>query len=420
MAEPTAGWRGSNATQIAGFNLAVLLDAIRQVPDGLSRVELSTATGLAQQTVSNIVKRALESELLAEGERRQHQGPGKPRTMLRINPDGAFAVGVHLDPRAVTYCVVDLTGAPVCTASRPLDLTLDPQVVLKEIAVTIQSLLDGAPVPRDRVLGVGLAVPGSVDLAGGRVVAPPYLPLWREVPAVDWLSRALDLPVILDKDVTAAVAGEHWSGAGMQRRDLAFLYLGTGVGVGIVAAGDVVRGTTGNVGEIGHLTVASPGTACGCGASGCLGTELNPAVLVTAAVAAGALPGPRPTAHASPAELEDALAELVARHQRGEPAAVGALERVADLLGVALRTIVNLVDGEAVALGGPTWEVLAPAVAPLLPERAATFLARGSIAPLEVFGTALGGDVVAIGAAGLVFHDAFAPRAATIARTRNG
>ena len=102
--------RGSNLSRLGDFNQTVVFDAIRRTPGGISRVELVAETGLTAQTVSNIVRRLLDQELIVETGRVQSAVRGKPRTLLRVEPSARFAVGVHVDPATLTYVLIDIEG----------------------------------------------------------------------------------------------------------------------------------------------------------------------------------------------------------------------------------------------------------------------------------------------------------------------
>jgi predicted NBD/HSP70 family sugar kinase len=404
-------WRGTNVVRVAGFNLAVLIDTVRRSPAGLSRVELAAATGLSEQAVSNIARRALELGLLVEGERQQPQGMGRPRTPLLLNPAGSYAVGVHIDPQGTTYVVVDLAGRVVARAGADLDLAAAPADALAEIAARIEDLTASSGTPRSRIAGIGFASPGTIDLARGKIVAPPHLPTWRDVDVTADLRRLTSLGVVLDKDVAAAAVGERWAGRTMGATHSAYLYLSTGVGTGIVAGGSVLRGSTGNAGDVGHLCVDPDGPPCPCGLRGCLAGVLSNVGILTDAMQSGALP----TAPITPGASGPLLSALVGCYDAGIPSAVEVVERAAQRLAVAIRTIANFSDADVVAIGGPTWEQLAPVIEPLLPRHLEPGLARGTLAPFQVVGSSLGKDAAAIGAACLVLDNAFTPNADTIA-----
>src|SRR6185312_7030985 len=101
--------RGTNLPKMGDFNQAVILDSIRRSEEGLSRVELAGLAGLAAQTVSNICRRLLDSGLIVEAGK-DGSGPGKPRTILRLNPKGMYVVGVHIDPALTSYALLDAVG----------------------------------------------------------------------------------------------------------------------------------------------------------------------------------------------------------------------------------------------------------------------------------------------------------------------
>ena len=403
--------RGTNLSRVAGFNEAVVIDAVRRARHGLSRVEISAQTGLSAQTVSNIVRRMLESGLLVEGDR-VNQGLGKPRTPLTLDPTGRYAVGVHLDPLVTTVVLVNLRGDIAAEVQRPTPADSGPAAMIAEIAKTVPALLDRAEVPRDLVAGVGLASPGPVDLDSGTVIDPPHLPLWRNVPVVRQLTdRLAGLPVLLDKDVVAGAIGERWRGATLGYADSLFLYLSTGIGVGVAVGDSILRGATGDAGDIGHLIVDENGPLCTCGRRGCLGVTLNPGALIERAVAAGLLGAGHLDAvrSADPARVDESFAALCGLVEDGAPAALDVIDASAEPLTKAITTLADLFDSTIVAIGGPTWMRLGAAYLP----RVSALV--GSRSRVEVVGTALGEDAIAIGAACLVLDREFAPAVSSIA-----
>ena len=154
------------------FNLTVILDAIRRSSGGLSRVELAQIVGLSPQTISNISRRLLDQNLIVEAGK-EGTGPGKPRTILRLNPKGMYALGVHLDPAVTTFVVLDLVGSVVRHARIDTPGGNDPSAVITTIADQIGRLVDDSGVDRDRIAGLGVAAPGPIDLDNGTVVDPP-------------------------------------------------------------------------------------------------------------------------------------------------------------------------------------------------------------------------------------------------------
>lgn len=408
--------RGTNLARIAGFNEAVIIDAIRRSRGGLSRVELTELTSLSAQTISNICRRMIDAGLIQEGER-VVTGVGKPRTLLTLNPSGQYAVGVHLDPLVMTFVVLDFTGSVVAHSQQPTPTAASPTEVMDDVTEAIEELVAGTGIDESAVAGIGFASPGPIDTQAGVILDPPHLPGWRNVPLRDHLREITDLPVILDKDVIAAAVGERWAGATMGYANSVFLYLSTGVGVGITIDDTVVRGFSSNAGDIGHLVVDPDGPLCACGLRGCMGAALSPAAFVSGAVERGLLPASTlKGAHASdPAKLDKAFDALVTRADAGDEDALEVIRISAVRLAKAVDTLANLVDTEVVAFGGPTWTRLSEHYLRLVPDMVSGHLVRGALGPLRLRGTALGEDVVAIGAACLVLDRAFSPHAASFA-----
>jgi predicted NBD/HSP70 family sugar kinase len=395
--------RGTNLDRVGGFNDAVVLDAIRR-SEQLSRVELAEATGLSGQAISNIARRLLDAGLVREAGRLRGAGLGKPRTLLELEPTGQYAVGVHLDPAVVTVVLLDLAGEVV--ARRLVDPPYgdDAGALIDGIAKTIEDVITEAGAPRDRVTGVGIAAPGPIDVTRGVVVDPPNLAAWHRVPLRDELRERTGLPTVLDKDVTAAASAEKWAG---DSGSFLFFYLGTGVGAGLVIGDEVVRGSSSNVGEIGHVIVDPDGPVCYCGRRGCVGETSQPRYLVQQAVQAGVL--------AQGIDIDDrqavdaAFAQLCTQAAASPGPARDIVAALAGRIAKVVEDVANLLDLERVVFGGPHWEQLAPVFTDVVREALAGRFLVGSVHPFEVAGTALGANVGAIGAASLVLDQTFSP-----------
>ncbi|WP_234899827.1 ROK family protein [Streptomyces filamentosus] len=371
---------GANLAALRGHNAALVLDLLRTAgEEGISRLELAGRTGLTPQAVSKITARLRAEGLAAEAGRRASTG-GKPRTVLRLVPAAAHALGIHLDRDALTLALTDLTGAPVALRHRPLTLTDGPERVLATTAEEVRALLaatapdgegpdgegtggkgpdDENPVGKGpaRVLGAGLAMPGPLDHRRGVAGRVTGAAMWDGFPVRDALAARLGLPVALDKDTNAAALGlAVRPGA---PRSFAYVHLGTGLGAGLVVGGAPLRGERTGAGELGHQTVQLDGPPCACGARGCL------EVLCLAAVA------------------------------RGD------LAEAARILGTGAANLVRLLDIDRVLLGGRT-VLAAPGV--FADGTAAVLAGLRLPAPVEV---ADAPHAVALGAAQLVLAPVF-------------
>lgn len=382
--------RGTNLPRMGDFNESVVLDAIRRAPEGLSRVELATATGLSAQTVSNICRRLLDRGLVVEAGKKGGR-VGKPRTVLQISPGGSFAIGVHLDPAVVTYVVLDLVGGVVRHLRQPTPQVVDQAQILADISAAVERLVDESGIPRDRILGLGVAVPGPIDPEAGVIVDPPQLAGWERVPLRDQLARVTGWPVVMDKDVIAAAIAERWAGAAVHSGNFLFFYLGTGSGMGAVVNDVVLRGVSGNAGEIGGLDA-----------------NCTTYALVEEAIERGVL-GPEKEP-AGPGQAERSLLDLVALADGGDVTARGIIDGWARRVGLGVSAAATLLDSELVVFGGPIWPHLSRLFLPVINPIVASSPFVGKMHETIVTGTGLGDDVGAVGAACLVLDQTLSAR----------
>jgi predicted NBD/HSP70 family sugar kinase len=411
--------RGANLPAIGGFNRTVVLDAIRRSDGGLSRVELAGRTGLSAQTVSNVTRYLLDAGMIAESGT-VVSGRGKPRTMLRLLPRSRYAVGVHVDPALVTYVLLDLAGGVVARTTTSTPTADDPDAVVRAMAEAVDTLVEGAEVDPAAVLGVGIASPGPIDLARGIVVDPPFLPRWRDVPLREALAAATGLPVLLEKDVTAAAIGELFLAGEHAPRNFAFVYYGTGFGVGLVIDHEPVRGVGANAGDAGHILVDQgplAGTPEGRADRGEVGATVAPDRLVRIGATRGlTLTGVDPTAieRVDVAAVDRAWDDLGTLVAAGDPVATELAGSAGSVMGRAVVTIVNLLDLDRVVFGGPFWSRIAPAA---LPAASAAVVDSPILVPkhpVSVLGSDMGTDVAAIGAACLVLDATLSPKASAL------
>ncbi|WP_066294303.1 ROK family transcriptional regulator [Arthrobacter sp. B6] len=391
------------------FNLTVILDAIRRSSGGLSRVELAQIVGLSPQTISNISRRLLDQHLIVEAGK-EGSGPGKPRTILRLNPSGMYAIGVHLDPAVTTFVVLDLVGAVVQHSRIKTPGGNDPGAVISTIAAEIGQLVTDSGVDTAKIAGLGLAAPGPIDLDNGTVVDPPLLPGWDRVELRNALTEATGYSVLVDKDVTSAAVAETWAGGPSGTGSFIFMYMGTGIGCGIVLNDEVVRGTSGNAGEIGHIVVDPGGPLCDCGLHGCVKSSAIPQVLVAEAEAAGILDGGSRTDN-SGAVVQQSFSRLCDLADEGNAQALAIIDKSAVLVSRAVSVVTNTLDVERVVFGGPYWSRLSERYLERIPPLLEANSAARLIHTIEVVGTGVGEDVGAIGAACLVLEHMLAPRA---------
>ena len=215
------------------------------------------------------------------------------------------------------------------------------------------------------LLGIGIGVPGIIDMRTGMVHESPNLPDWTDYPVRSEIERRLGTRVILENDANSAALGEKWLGAGREVEDMAMLTLGTGVGGGLVLGGRVWHGMLGMAGEFGHFTVEPDGVLCGCGNRGCLEAYASATAIVRMAreaIASGAAPELSRAADVDPEFSAKAIYNLAIQ---GSDAARNIFRRVGSALGIVLSSLVNALNLPMYVIGGgvaSAWEAFSPSI----------------------------------------------------------
>jgi glucokinase len=235
------------------------------------------------------------------------------------------------------------------------------------------------------LLGVGIGVPGIIDMETGMMRESPNLPGWADYPVRVEIEKRMNTPVILENDANCAALGEKWLGAGRHVGDMLMLTLGTGVGGGIVIGGKIHHGMTGMAGEFGHMTVEPDGNQCGCGNRGCLEQYSSATAVVRMAretIAAGEAPG---LAKAASSDVEFSAKEIYNLAIQGDEGARKIFRRAGRALGIALATLINGLNLEMYVIGGgvsSAWEAFSPSVFEELRRRSMVWAATAPADPL--------------------------------------
>ncbi|WP_078078659.1 ROK family protein [Streptomyces niveus] len=398
-------WSGVNQIDLGSFNECVVIETVR-LSGTITRGEIAHRTGLTQQSVSRIARSLLDRGILIE-DAQLRATSGKPRTPVRLRGAAAHALGIHIDPELLTAVVIDLDGAIVCTRTRSVSADTDPAEFVERVAALGRETLAeaGGAVRPEGFLGIGVAVPGPVDIASGTVLGPPLMSAWGDLPLLYLLKDHFPCPVIMEKDSTAAAAGERWIGRDRRARDFAYLYLGTGVGTGLYLNGDIYRGVSSNAGEFGQLCAIALGRVDEDGRPEIL-PECNPPVSVPDLAARGGLRPAATTSGSTAAYLAVGRAAAA-----GDRAAKAAVREVAQAVGRGALGLIDLLDIDLIVLGGPFFT---DDVADFyLSEIACTvneYPTARRLRRVEVEPSVLSAGAAAVGAASTIFHATFTPR----------
>ncbi|MFD3482702.1 ROK family protein [Streptomyces sp. NPDC058665] len=398
-------WSGVNQIDLGSFNECVVIETVR-LSGTITRGEIAHRTGLTQQSVSRIARSLLDRGILIE-DAQLRATSGKPRTPVRLRGAAAHALGIHIDPELLTAVVIDLDGAIVHTRTRSVSADTDPAEFVERVAALGRRTLAeaGGAVRPEGFLGIGVAVPGPVDIASGTVLGPPLMSAWGDLPLLYLLKDHFPCPVIMEKDSTAAAAGERWIGRDRRARDFAYLYLGTGVGTGLYLNGDIYRGVSSNAGEFGQLCAIALGRVDEDGRPEIL-PECNPPVSVPDLAARGGL---RPAATASGSTA--AYLAVGRAAAAGDRAAEAAVREVARAVGRGALGLTDLLDIDLIVLGGPFFtDDVADFYLSEIARTVNEFPTARRLRRVEVEPSVLSVGAAAVGAASTIFHATFTPR----------
>lgn len=367
----------------------------------LSRATIAAETGLNKTTVSSLVAELVSTRLLHDtGDDERPGTVGRPAQTVHLNPDGAFSLGLEIHFDYLSVCATDLCGEVRYACELPINnRASDPECVLDRVADLAGDGLDAADRGGVPAVGVTIAAPGLVDVDAGVAVASPDLG-WTRTPIVAMLSERLGrpgLPVRADNESNLGALAELWAGAGRGLRDFVYVSSPHGVGAGIVLHGDLYRGAHGFAGELGHVTVDPDGPPCTCGSRGCLAMLVGEDALMAIAADHG-LPS---------ATAPIAAAALAARIREGDSDTTAAIERMGGWLGIGLADMVNLLDPEAVVLGG-CLGVLAEWLQPPLREQLSSRALATGCATCRIVPSQLGDAAAVRGAAALAIREVIA------------
>lgn len=358
---PRAGGNGAPVRQasLRSHNLGVVVRAIFDSDEPISRAHVARQTGMTRSTVSRLTEELLAARLVTEQEPPTSRRRGRPAVPLAPMPGTIAGMGLEVNVDYIAGRIVDLAGTIVAEGLVTGDFEdSDPAEVLPALGRLGHRLLTDTTRAGLTIAGTCLALPGLVDASAGRLLLAPNLD-WRDVDPAEPLRDAVPRGTTLQVANEADVAGyaQAMSRPGHQLHEDTFMYVSGGIGVGaaVVEHGRVAGGQRGWAGEIGHVTIEPDGPECHCGSQGCLERYAGIAAI---AAEAGLPRGTTPAGIAAAARTD-------ARVRR-------AIDRAAWALGTALAGAVNVVDVATVMLGGsyaPLFPLLQPGISAELKRR---------------------------------------------------
>lgn len=332
------------------MNRSIILEVFR-TQRTLSRARLADETGLNPSTVSSIIGELIQENLIRETDLIQ-SSTGRPGRLLEINPDGGCALGIEINVDYIALIVTDFAANVIWRKHEHSNPDKGQDAIMNQALKLAKQASEFIENRKCTLLGVGVGVPGLVDVGSGLLRTAPNLH-WENVPIRDVLATHFDCPIYVENEANAAALGEYYFGAVRNVKDFIYLSSGIGLGSGIVIDGKLFRGMFGYAGEAGHMTLDINGDLCGCGKRGCWETFVGPRAVeqrVRRAVREGAKSILSEMANGDIKKI--VFEDVVQAAYGGDRIAIDALTEVAFYLGVGIANLVNLFNVEVIVIGG--------------------------------------------------------------------
>jgi glucokinase-like ROK family protein len=336
-------------------SLAIVIDLIR-AHGHVTRPELVRRAGLGRAVVTQRVGELIDLGVAEDGLHASSTG-GRPAREVRIRPDAGKFLAAELGATSISVAVSDLACRTRLEAEEPMDVAAGPDACLSQLERLFDALLERDPETRPPLWGIGVGVPGPVEFATGRPIAPPIMPGWDDYPIRERLRERYHVPVWVDNEVNVMALGELRAGLAAGERHALYVKVGTGIGAGLISNGRLHRGAQGCAGDLGHIAaVDNDSVLCRCGNRGCLEALAGGAALGRDGEQA-ARDGRSPFLAALLEQNGVITARDVAAGARsGDRVSYDLLARAGTVIGETLASVVNFFNPSLILLGGGVTE----------------------------------------------------------------
>lgn len=345
------------------YNKRVVLDHIRFTHGGISRAELARRMDISRAAVSGIVSDLMAMNLLQEAQV-STASIGRRPYMLEINPQRGLVLAIDLGITHLEILLADFSARIFASIRQEIEIQAGPTDCLRVIDQQVDRLLTTHGMTLAQVHAAVIGVPGPVMATAGIVRQPPLMPGWDQFPIRAYLQDLWELPVSVANDAELGALGEWAYGAAQEENNLVYIKAGSGIGAGLLLNGQIYHGESGAAGEIGHITVQESGLLCTCGNYGCLETIAGGNAIVRRAFEAAQIAQTSKLAEYLSAGNASARQVALAAAE-GDPAALQIITEAGICIGVAVASLINLINPGLVVIGGGLAQIGEPLLGPI-------------------------------------------------------
>jgi glucokinase len=320
--------------------------------------------------------------------------------MAEASTKAEYVVGVDLGGTKILSGVFSHSLECIGTAKLSTKSQRGVDKVVERIARSAQDAVDEADLTFKQIAGVGIGAPGAVDFDSGTVIFAPNLEGWTDVPLKKELEKILGVPVFVENDCNVSALGVYVTELKSKPRSMVGIFVGTGIGGGLVVDGELYSGFGHTAGEIGHMVLEVSGPKCGCGNKGCF-EALASRTAIFQQIKSGIKDGQKTLLTEM---LGDDLADLRSGDLRkairkGDKFVDRIIEGAAEYIGIATANLVNVLNPEVVVLGGGVMEALSDEMMSVIIETAKDYAMPGALKGVEIIASKLGDNAGITGAA---------------------
>lgn len=336
--------------KVRKVNRSLILNTLR-LHAPASRVQVAHITGLTKGTVSNIVNVLIEDGLVFE-DKLQDSKIGRPSILLGLRPDGGAVIGVEIGVDFISVLLTNFVAETLWETRGHTDLSQSQTEIINQAEKYIDQALSIAKENELRPLGIGVGLPGLVNVRQGNLIIAPNLH-WKNVPLRLIWNQRFHLPVYIENEANLAALGEYYFGVARNVDNFICLTSDIGLGGGIMIDGRLFRGGHGYGGEIGHIQRNPQGEQCGCGRIGCWETQVGPRAVLHQVKKEFEIHQDQALLDACSGNLDNLTFEIVVKFAlSGDLICRQAIEGVAVNLGVGIADLVNIFNPDLIVIGG--------------------------------------------------------------------
>lgn len=374
-----------------------------------SRLDLARQTGLSPASITVIVRNLIRKKLVTESAALSSLVGRKP-IPLEIRGDAGYLVGVDIGSYFTRVVITDLNGEIVCKDQIETGIPDGRVRVLRRVFEAIYQVLDNSQIPKNAILGMGVAHSGVIDSERGVVLSyprPGQMTEWKNVPLQAIFQEEFHVPCLLEDSVRTMATAERSFGRGQKLDDFVFIEVGMGIGAAFFFEGKLYRGGGGKAGEFGHITVVDNGPLCSCGNNGCLETVGSCAAIIQAVQVAIERGVDSKIRELAGGDLKRISIEIIAQAaSENDSLAFRVFQDAASYVAVGLADLVNLLNPREIIFGGALFR----AVPQLLSDPLRRVIKQRSLEKsaneVQLKISPLGGEAGALGASRLVASQA--------------